>query len=68
MEQGTKPNREAFKRYVRVQKSGEFNMLDSRVQWVASITKEEHLYIIRHYLELSEEYNINMDNIESEVD
>ena len=38
-----KPNREAFKRYVRVQKSGEFNMLDSKVQWAADITKEEQM-------------------------
>ena len=68
MERSTKPNREAFKRFVRVQKSGKFNMLDSRVQLVASLTKEEHLYIIGHYLELSEEYGINMNNIEREDD
>lgn len=61
-----KPNKDAFKRYVMVQKSGVFNMLDTRVQSVASITESEHLYIISNYDELSKEYGINMDNIESE--
>jgi hypothetical protein len=61
-----KPNKDAFKRYVIVQKSGEFNMLDYRVQNKANITAEEHLYIIVHYDELSKEYGINMDNIERE--
>lgn len=61
-----KPNKEAFKRYVRVQKSGKFNMLDSRVQLAADLTREEHIYIIKYYLELSEEYGINIDNIEDE--
>lgn len=62
----SKPSKEAFKRYVRVQKSGEFNMLDSRVLLAADLTREEHIYIIKHYLELSDEYGINMDNIEGE--
>lgn len=63
-----KPNKETFKRYVLVQKSGEFNMLDYRVQGAANITSDEHLYILKHYSELSVEYGINMDNIESEVE
>ena len=63
-----KPNKEAFNRYVKVQKSGEMNMLDPNVQNAAKISKDEHLYIIKHYSELSEEYGINMDNIESEDD
>lgn len=63
-----KPSKEAFERYVKVQKSGELNMLDKRVQWAAHIKEREHLYIIEHYSELSEEYGINMDNIKNEED
>ena len=61
-----KPSKEAFKRYVLVQKSGEFNMLDPNVQGAAKITKDEHLYIIKHYSALAKEYGINMDNVKME--
>lgn len=49
-------NKEKFMRYVKCQKSGKYNMLDSRVQIECNLTKEEHMYIIKNYNELYKKY------------
>lgn len=51
--------REDFKRFVEVQKSGVCNMLSSRVEKLAGLTQEQHLYIIQHYEELEKEFDIH---------
>jgi hypothetical protein len=38
-----------FDRYVQVQKSGKYNMLDPMAGAAAGLDKEEHLFIIRNY-------------------
>ena len=59
------PDKEAFARYLSVQKSGVTNMLDSRIVCdLADITKDEHLYIIKHYSELVDKYGITMDDVD----
>ena len=39
----------AFARYVKVQRSGRFNMLDPRARQAASLTEEEHVFILDNY-------------------
>ena len=46
-----------FERYLEIQKSGEINMVSSRVRDVLGISKEEHQFIMTHYAELLEEFN-----------
>jgi hypothetical protein len=58
------PDRNAFIRYLKVQKSGVTNMLDRCVQDLADITSDEHLYIIKHYSELAEKYGVTMDDVD----
>ncbi len=60
-----KPNKDAFKRYLEIQKSGVTNMFDSRIVCeLANITKDEHIYIIKNYSALVNEYNLSMEDIE----
>lgn len=59
-----KPGRDAMIRFIRVQKSGICNMLSKRVQLLAELTDEEHHYIIAHYPELCEEYNLSAESPE----
>jgi hypothetical protein len=41
-----------FARYVRVQRSGRYNMFDSRAASAACLTKEQMCFIMEHYDEL----------------
>lgn len=45
-----------FEKYLKLQKSGELNMLSPEVRERLEISKDEHYYIIEHYSELFEEY------------
>ena len=45
--------REQFDRYRAVQRSGRLNMLDSRVESRARISRDVHVSIIHHYTELA---------------
>ena len=49
--------KEAFERYEKDRKAGTMNMLDLKVRVLASITKKEHHYILRHYSELNEKFS-----------
>lgn len=46
-----------FEKYLQLQKSGEINMVSSRVQDILGITKEEHRFIMENYSEISKEFN-----------
>ena len=46
-----------FEQYLKLQKSGEINMVSAQVRERLGITKEEHVYIMEHYSELLKEYN-----------
>lgn len=56
MSSAVKPSKEAFNRYIEVQKRGVCNMLSQQVCVLAQISKPEHIYIIGHYSELAKEY------------
>ena len=49
-------SKEAFNRYLDVQKSGQFNMFDVRAREAADLTKEQILIIIDNYDELTDKY------------
>ena len=61
MSKQIKPTKEEFKDYVRIQMSGVTNMFDIRtvceLAWT-DLNKEKCLYIMDHYEELMEEYDI----------
>lgn len=46
----------AFRRYVRTQHAGRFNMLSPEAAASASLTREEHVAILDHYDYLSAKY------------
>ena len=46
-----------FELYLNLQKSGEINMVSSRVQDMLGISKDEHLFIMNNYSELLNAYN-----------
>lgn len=45
-----------FEEFVRVQKSGEVNMLDPVVRVLCCIDRAQHIYIMEHYDELYKKY------------
>ena len=64
-----KPNKEQFRDYLIVQKSGITNMYDVRFVCELSphlLTKDMCLYIMEHYEELTEEYQISTNDITDE--
>lgn len=46
-----------FEKYLTLQKSGEVNMMSSRVQSQLGISKDEHMFILNNYNELKKEYD-----------
>jgi hypothetical protein len=48
--------KEDFEAYEAVRSSGILNMLGSRVQKIARLTKAQHTYIIGHYEDLMKKY------------
>lgn len=46
-----------FEKYLELQKSGEMNMISPQVQNRLGISKEEHMFIIKNYDDILEEYN-----------
>lgn len=60
-----KPTKEQFEVYIEIQDSGVTNMLDvdtvitlSKLVFFDELSKENLLYIYKHYSELCDEYNI----------
>lgn len=56
-----KPTKEQFESYVAVRNSGLTNMFDIRTVCALSdeiLTKENCLYIMKHFTELAEEYEV----------
>ena len=51
-----KPTKEEFAAYVRVQKSGAYNMLDPRAVRATGLDDGTYNYILCYYDELVEEY------------
>ncbi len=51
-----KVNKEQFQEYREVQDSGMFNMFTPEAREMTSLSKDEWLYIIKHYSELKEKY------------
>lgn len=49
-------SKEEFRAFQRLQKDGNYNMIDPVVRMIAGLTKEKHLYILNHYTELEEKY------------
>lgn len=49
---------QAFEKYVKVQKSGEFNMIMDapKVMEITGITKEQYIYILQNYRQLLNKY------------
>ena len=48
--------KEQFQQYVRVQKSGMFNMLDPNAVMVSGLDRDTYFEIIENYNELSDKY------------
>ena len=48
-----------FEKYLKLQKSGDLNMVSPEVQTRLGITKDEHLFILTNYDKLREEYEEN---------
>ncbi len=46
-----------FEKYLKLQKSGEINMVSSQVRDKLGISKEEHEFIMKNYSAILEEYN-----------
>ena len=46
-----------FEAYLNLQKSGEVNMVSSKVQDVLGISKEEHRFILDNYSDILTEFN-----------
>ena len=58
-------SKETFREFVRIQVSGLTNMMDGTTVCKLSgkrITKEDHIYIIKNYSDLSRFYEITTDN------
>ena len=56
-----KPGKAQFEEYVRIRDSGITNMLDVKFICnisVTGLTKEICLYIMKHFTELAEEFNV----------
>ena len=47
---------EKWNEYIAVQKSGAFNMFDPRAREMTCLTKDEWLYIMENYGELSDKF------------
>lgn len=65
----TKPNKEQWRDYLVIQKSGITNMLATNVVCEYSnngLTRDMCLYIYKHYEELMKEYDLTMDDIPDE--
>lgn len=45
-----------FKDFVKLQDSGKYNMMDSKVRILCCISRAQHIYIMEHYDELYEKY------------
>lgn len=48
-----------FQKFRVLQMQGICNMLSSQVRDITGLTKDQHQYIIEHYSELEEMYNVN---------
>ena len=54
-----KPTKEQFEQYVSIRDSGITNMFDVRfICEISSLTRENCLYIMKHFEELAEEYGV----------
>ena len=45
-----------FERYVKVQKSGKYNMFDPRARQQTGLTKERFLFVIENYSNMNTKY------------
>ena len=61
-----KPNKNEFKSYVCQQAQGNYNMLSKEARKAVCISKEKYDYILQHYEELSQEYNLNTESDEAQ--
>ena len=50
----TKKHFDDFKKYERVRKSGSYNMFDPRARRATGLDKDEYLFVMDNYSELSE--------------
>ena len=50
----TKEQFEDFKRYLKVQKSGKYNMFDPRAIALTGLTRKQYIFVIENYEGLSE--------------
>lgn len=48
-----------FEKYLKLQKSGDLNMVSPKVQTRLGITKDEHLFILMNYDKILQEYEEN---------
>lgn len=48
--------KEQFKQYLNVQRLGLFNMLSEQARDMTDLTKQEYIYIIKHYTYLKDLY------------
>lgn len=58
-----KPTKEQFKDYVRIRNSGVTNMFDVRTVCELScteLTRDICLYIMKHFVELADEYDVDI--------
>tara|TARA_R100000234_G_scaffold119302_1_gene101864 strand:+ start:987 stop:1166 length:180 start_codon:yes stop_codon:yes gene_type:complete len=47
---------EEFHHFVKIQHSGEYNMVDSAVADIIGIDSTQHMFILRNYEELEQKY------------
>jgi len=45
-----------FKKWVKLQNTGRFNMLDPRARTAMSMSEEDHLFVLEHYEEMLTQY------------
>jgi hypothetical protein len=43
-----------FRRFENVRKGGAVNMMDQRVRGMAELTRDQHLFILKHYSEIKD--------------
>jgi len=51
-------SKQEYKEYLRVQKSGMFNMFDPQARQLTSLSREQWIYIIKNYEMLQETFKV----------
>ena len=47
-----------FRKYLRVQMNGDYNMFDPRARAATGISREDYIFVMEHYSELKAQYDL----------